>query len=400
MKMKIRMLTILSLLASAACEPDRDDGSPPATVTRDSAGILVVENARPPEGSRLPWRIGPEPAASIGTLEGEEPYLLHYVADATKLPDGRIVVVNTGTHELRVFDAHGIHLSTWGGQGEGPGEFYYLTVVERWPGDSIVAWSAPRMGMSVFDAGGKYDRTFRLEETGARFWPGAAAANGTVMAVHAPEGADTAVVQLRDGEGRVMSSFGTHPGSEPFRKNVDGRRWLYWTILGRDPVWTPWGDRVAIGHTGRYEIKAFRADGSLERIVRRDLVRRAPTQADIEADIDRGLPIYGLSEAEADSVRAELRPRYEGVPVAEHLPAFASIMADGAAHLWVEEYESAADDFAATLWTVFDPEGRVLGFFETPKYWRIFEIGEDYILVRVRGELDVETVQVWPLERS
>ena len=34
------------------------------------------------------------------------------------------------------------------------------------------------------------------------------------------------------------------------------------------------------------------------------------------------------------------------------------------------------------------------------KDWRIFEIGEDYILVLVRGELDVETVQVWPLERS
>ena len=171
-------------------------------------------------------------------------------------------------------------------------------------------------------------------------------------------------------------------------------------ILGREPVWTPWGDRVAIGHTGRYEIKAFRADGSLERIVRRDLVRRAPTQADIEADIDRRLPIYGLSESEADSVRAELRPRYDGVPVAEHLPAFGSIMTDAAAHLWVEEYESVTDDFPERLWTVFDPEGGVLGFFETPKDWRIFEIGEDYILVRVRGELDVETVQVWPLERS
>ncbi len=398
--MKIRILTILSILAPAACAPDHDDGSHPATTTHDSAGILIVENARPPTDSRLPWRIGAEPAASIGTLEGEDPYLLLYVADATRLPDGRIVVVNAGTYELRVFDAHGTHMATWGGRGEGPGEFDYLFEVERWPGDSIVAWQAPRMGISVFDADGNYGRTFRLEETGARFRPGFAATEGTIMAVHAPEGADTIVVHLRDGEGRVRSSLGTHPGSEPFRKNVDGRRWLFWKILGRDPVWTPWGDRVAIGHTGRYEIKAFRPDGSLERIVRRDLARRAPTQADIEADIDRRLPIYGLPDAEADSVRAELRPRYEGVPVAEHLPAFASIMADGAAHLWVEEYESVADDFPARLWTVFDPEGGVLGYFETPKDWHIHEVGEDYILVGVRGELDVETVQVWPLERS
>jgi len=87
--MKIRILTILSMLAPAACAPDRDAEPRPATTTRDSAGILIVENARPPTDSRLPWRIGVEPAASIGTLEGEEPYLLHYVADATKLPDGR-----------------------------------------------------------------------------------------------------------------------------------------------------------------------------------------------------------------------------------------------------------------------------------------------------------------------
>ena len=73
-------------------------------------------------------------------------------------------------------------------------------------------------------------------------------------------------------------------------------------------------------------------------------------------------------------------------------------MAD-AVDLWVEEYESPTDDFPARLWTVFDPEGRVLGFFETPKDWRIHEIGEDYILVGVQDELGVETVR-WPLERS
>ena len=179
-----------------------------------------------------------------------------------------------------------------------------------------------------------------------------------------------------------------------------GRPNLFWTILGREPVWALWGDLVAIGHTARYEIKAFRADGSLERIVRRDLVRRAPTEADIEAHIDMRLPIHGLPEAEANAVRARSRPRYDDVPVAEHLPAFGSIMVDATAHLWVEEYESVTDDLPMRLWTVFDPEGGVLGFFETPKDWRIFEIGEDYVLVRVQDELGVERVEVWSLERG
>lgn len=398
--MKIRIPTILFMLVPAACAPDRDAEPRPATVTRDSAGIQVVENARPPDGSRLPWRIGPEAAASIGVLEGEEAYMLHYVMDATKLPDGRIVVANNGTHELRVFDAVGTHLATWGGRGEGPGEFLELWQVERWPGDSIAAWYAPRLGMSVFDADGNYGRTFWLEDVGGRFDFGAPTADGSVLAIHHPEGGDTIVVQLRDAEGRFGSSFGTHPGNEPFRKTVDGRPNLFWTILGREPVWAPWGDRVAIGHTARYEIKAFRADGSLERIVRRDLVRRVPTEADIEAHIDMSLPIYGLPEEEADAVRAEARPRFEGVPVAEHLPAFGSIMVDATAHLWIEEYQSVTDDLPMRLWTVFDAEGGVLGFFEMPKDWRVFEIGEDHVVVGVQDELGVERVEVWPLERS
>lgn len=33
------------------------------------------------------------------------------------------------------------------------------------------------------------------------------------------------------------------------------------------------------------------------------------------------------------------RRGYESVPVAEHFPAFASIMTDAVDHLWVEEYE-------------------------------------------------------------
>ena len=52
-----------------------------------------------------------------------------------------------------------------------------------------------------------------------------------------------------------------------------------------------------------------------------------------------------------------------------------------------------------SLWTVFDPEGRVLGFVETPEGLWIWEIGEDYILGRADDELGVESVQLWPLER-
>ena len=117
-------------------------------------------------------------------------------------------------------------------------------------------------------------------------------------------------------------------------------------------MWAPWGDRIAIGHTHRYEIKAFRLDGSLERIVRLGHAPRVPTRADVEPYIEEEVEANlwrEMSESEAESLRVQWRRQYQGVPVAEHLPAFESIMTDAVDHLWVEEYESPRDDFPARL---------------------------------------------------
>ena len=141
--MKIRIVEALVVMCAVACQEERQGSTGPLSVTTDSAGIEIVENARPPDDSRLGWRIGPEPTVSIGEVEGEDPYLLHDVSDAMMLGDGRIVVVNSGTSELRVFNGSGMHVSTWGGEGEGPGEFSWLRAVEPGPGTRSLPGTAP-----------------------------------------------------------------------------------------------------------------------------------------------------------------------------------------------------------------------------------------------------------------
>ena len=81
--------TLALAMAVAAAGPAGCHFDASAQATRDSSGIRVIENARPADDSRLPWRIGPEPAVSIGEVVGEEAYLLHQANDATILPDGR-----------------------------------------------------------------------------------------------------------------------------------------------------------------------------------------------------------------------------------------------------------------------------------------------------------------------
>ena len=136
--MSRRLLSVLIVLASVAflatCREDPDPPATPpsATQLRDSAGILITENPPPHEGSNLGWKIGPEPTVTIGAAEGEAPYLLHRVRRAATLSDGRIVVADGASNEVRVFDPDGVHLVSWGGEGEGPGEFDALSGVARW----------------------------------------------------------------------------------------------------------------------------------------------------------------------------------------------------------------------------------------------------------------------------
>ena len=166
--MKIRIIAAIATLALAACQQDLDQQEPdqgaarPASEIRDSAGILITENARPADGSRLGWRIGPEPTVMIGAVEGEDPYLLYLVRSAFRLPDGRIVIPDLGTDEMRVFTATGTHLMSWGGKGPGPGEFSTLFGAGPWPGDSIVAWYSGNQGISFFDANGRHARSVVL----------------------------------------------------------------------------------------------------------------------------------------------------------------------------------------------------------------------------------------------
>ena len=402
--MKIGFAGIVFAVGALACQQDRQNPAGVEREVRDSAGVRIVENARPPEGSRLGWRIGPEPTVSIGVVEGEEPYMLHGTFSSVRLPDGRIVIANSGSQELRVFDPSGNHLATWGRRGEGPGEFTSLAHVARWPGDSIAAWHTAGLGIAVFDSDGRFGRSFALGSSEMAIWlrPRAQAVReaGHVLSINAPEGADTAVVELWDSEGALFASLGTHPGREVIiTTNDQGSRHLSWKAYGRELVSGLWGDHVVASPNDRYEIRVFRADGTLARIVRRGHEPRAPTEADRAPYVEEQLSYYeGAAVPEPLVERA--RQEFETTPLAATFPAFSSMLGDATGHLWVEEYKLPHDERPGTLWTVFDPEGSALGFVETPEGLAINEIGENYILGRVEDDLGVESVQLWPLERS
>ena len=393
---------ISSLTALAACSGDDTLPAPANPTVRDSAGVRIFENPAPDSSSRLGWKLTAEPLLSIGAMRGDPALELFGVQDALRLDDGRILVANGGTSEVRVYDADGVHQATWGGVGERPGEFTGLTRLSTWPGDSVMAWDFSQNRLTVFDRDGVAVRTQHLNQGGGlgsdRF-QGILADGSLITAslLSSDGGGPTSGLVRRSlafarvsSEGRRLSDLGRHPDQEyyvrselgaivrhPFRRSV------------HSAIWNEW---VVISPSDRYEIRAYRPDGSLAVLVRLSHTTEAVTQG----DMDR-YAATRLEEA-APEARANLARVLEGMPPVERFPAFAALIADSSGDLWVRDYATPGVD--RPVWTVFAGDGEVRGLVETPPGLDVYRIGIDYVLGRTVDELGVERVQLWGLDRS
>jgi len=397
-------------MAGVACAEPGDpapvppEGSAPAFEILDTAGVDIVENARPPADSRLGWRVGAQPALSIGEVDGPDPYLLD-ISDVLRLPDGRIIVADRVSRELRAFDTLGVHLATWGGSGDGPGEFTSLVHVDPWPGDSLVARWSQGNRLTVFDSQGNYGRVFGIQDR-VRFFVETVLPGGLVLASRLgpsetpPDGHQRmlSIYEIRGPEGEPGPPIGPFPGSELYSPPVDDGVMVIRIPFSRDVVGIPWGDDVVVSSNDTYEIRVYSTDGTLKRIVRREHALIPTTPAHLDAYIERGAA--GLPEPQRAARIREEQEEYRDVRLPETHPAFRRVLADELNHLWIREYTLPGEAGPNPIWTVFDPEGHVLGFMETPAGLRVHQIGEDYILGYATDELGVEYVQVWSLSRT
>lgn len=153
---------------------------------------------------------------------------------------------------------------------------------------------------------------------------------------------------------------------------------------------------MIVAPTDHYELRAYRPDGSLARLVRREHDVRSPTEADLDSYRTNRLRMVADQPPELTRIFAAA---LDALPLPESFPAFSAIEVDLLGNLWVREYNLLEDGDRA-LWTVFDSEGVVMGFVETPPGLIIYEIGEDYILGKMEDELRVEYVRLWGLDRS
>ena len=367
------------------------------------------------------WRLEDQPLLTIGSLDGPEAIgtvgqFFPPAPGLALLDDGGIALADGQADEIRIYDASGTRIATAGRSGDGPGEFRGLRAIERFGGDSLLAWDS-RAGfyvgrLSVFTSTGVFVRTVPLP-------PGVAV--GSVAGVLRN---GTALVELQSAEldeweppgvgefrmprlyqriattGELLGEFGPVPGREMI---ATGRMQTSLVYYGRD-THVAVGDRfIYTGDSGRFEIAVHDPEtGTVLRRVSRPYDPVPVTAEEVSSRRER----QRRSRVRADSASARINPALQQrlramQPDVDEIPArdtynvFNRILEDGEENLWVRHQVSASD--SVRTWSVFGPTGSWLGEVNIPIGLTVEAIGREEILVVGRDDLDVQYVHLYRL---
>jgi len=389
-----------SLAAFPSCAADADPTATAYTIT-DSAGIQIVESLTPVWGD-TPLQIAPEPLLRLGSEE-EGPEQFGSVMWGVLFEDGRIAVSELTSSEVRLFDSTGQHQRTFGGAGDGPGEFRSLGGLFGFRGDSIAVYDQRLRRTTIFSLSSGAQRTvpnqiegnfypFGILEGGHLLFynrgagyrpdlsPGLQWDTTDVVLIEPVEGSPTVVVRLPSRQQLILPDGNTEllaPGQWSIQAVADDG--FYWAT------------------SDRYEIGFYDVAGTLRRILRRPVEPQAVRPEMIAEYIEFNLDRVRQSEGEAAVPRS--RRRYEEGTYGEAVPLFARALVDGDQRLWVSESYWPSLGGVPRVWSVFSPEGMWLGDVEAPEGVRILDIRRDLVLGVWRDQFDVPYIQVHRLTR-
>jgi hypothetical protein len=397
----IPRLALAAAVAAGGC--DRAGGTGPRAEVRDSAGIRIVTSSAPRWPAAAALRLADSPSLTIGVAEGAPEYELHDAYSGTRLSDGRIVIANRGTHELRYYDAQGRFQRSAGRQGSGPGEFAYLSRVDRWPGDSVVATDAVNPVLSFFDPAGRFARAVRLGQVaGARPRFAATLPDRTLLARVSvgtrPRDAtlvqDTSLLVRIDPARSRVDTIGRFAGAVEYRQfDTEGRAASWAQPFGPSTPVAAGGGRVYVGDPATGRILVFEPAGRL-----RAIFRGPPPRAVTEDDIRR-FREAGFERAASEELRRVYARAYDEMPFAEVIPTFDQLFADERGTVWAREFPLPWES-APQRWNVFQPNGAWLGTVEVPQQLFVLEIGAEYVLGTHVGEDGVQQVRLYSLTDS
>jgi hypothetical protein len=197
-------------------------------------------------------------------------------------------------------------------------------------------------------------------------------------------------------DGSLAADFGDMAGAEFFIKDLEGNGPEARPALipfGKTPVATTSPDRFFFSDREEWAIQVFDTSGRRIRTI-----RKAWSPASVTAADGRRYREEALERIRDPAQRAQMEAYLEGIPLPDYFPPFGDLLGDTLGFLWVQDYKRAGEE--GNTWTIFDVEGNTMGRMTFPDRFRPLEIGPDYVLGLAWNAMDVESVQVYGLDRT
>ena len=347
---------------------------------------------------------------SVPVLDiGDEADGSHAIFSGPVLPvflsDGRIVVANGGSQELRFFDKTGTWIRSIGRSGSGPGEFNSLGWLHVGTADSLLTYDWGQLRVSVFSPDGQYERSYMLgpDGGGGTLRPQAALANGAIIAStqssvdmsSAAPGVrrDTSLLLLFDAQGRPLDSLGRFPGSEAWIDRTERSMSVQNRPFGKQLTVRAHANAVYVGSADTHEITVLESSGRAERTL-----RWSGSLMPISPPVIDAYVTATVADAPSER-RAAAIEMLRRAPYPPAMPAFATFVVADDGTVWVGRYLARGQGERRTF-DVLDASGTVLGSVEMPARFSPSQVTRDRVIGTWRDEDDVVHIRVYRFLRA
>lgn len=364
----------VTVLAAAACSPDSD--------FTDAPSIL-------PE-----WTLGSEPLVSIGEVAGTPEYVFDRIVSVRLLPDNRLAVADGSSNTIRVYGADGHFELGLGREGEGPGEFRYLSSLWFREPDTLAVYDSGNLRLTSFLTSGELLPTivtFRADDGYPEVYLGRLdnGEHAVAWIRRQPRDRSSVTPDLMqvarfEPDGHLGALLVTDAGMRRLGSPLPFSPHFIGAVLGD-----------SIYHTDglRGEVRVTSESGVPVRTIRVALETPGLDVAwrKLEESLDTG----------ATRRLEDIRHR----PGIDSIPAFSEILVEEGRRLWLKQYDPGVDSHwlgrrrTGGVWLVIESDGTPTARVPVPDGFRPLDVRGNRVAGVTRDELGVERVEVRVITR-
>ncbi len=372
------------------------EGPPSTILETDSAGVRIVMN-QSIDVAR--WQLDTLPTVQMGSQEAEGPEQFFRVSSARVLRTGEIAVFD-GSREVRVFDRSGVFVRSFGGEGEGPGEYLGPGRMFRLRADTLAIWDSRQRRLTILNGTGEVLSTVSPAGIGRRPQILTVLPDRSTLFEQEIRLPSTPTEYTQQFSNYLLyGPDGVLRDSLPVQPRVEIAKWPVGPLAG--PRLFEEGTQFAgdwegywIGITRDEEIRRYSLAGDLSLIV-----RWPSTDRMVEGDAQERSVAELLETLGAGVDREQAARVHRSREVPEQYPSHGPMLVDALDLLWVQEFERPGSR-GLSWWKVFDVEGALRATVAVPDNHRVLDVGDDYVLAVGSDALGVEYVRMFRLTRS